>query len=69
MANLKYDTTAYADSIGAYRNALAYALEIANDSFKAPELTVMIARRVQECAWNMQVEFAAMLNYNKNVVG
>lgn len=62
-----YDTQPYINAIEQYRDALKHAFEIANDPFKAPELAVATAVDVQRTAWNMQVEYAAMLRYRKNI--
>lgn len=63
-----YNTDAYIKAIEEYRDAVEHALMIADDPFKAPESVVATAREVQRTSWNMQVEYAAMVNYKKNVI-
>jgi hypothetical protein len=53
--------SAYTAALERYRAALVDALEIANDPFKAPELTVYTGRSVMNATWDMQVEYAAMM--------
>jgi hypothetical protein len=55
-----YDTQPYIESITAYREALVKALEVCDDPFKAPELSIGTARAVVAAAWEMQVEYAAI---------
>lgn len=51
----------YINAIADYRASLDAALEICNDPFKAPELSVMTSKDVMAAAWNMQTEYAAMM--------
>jgi hypothetical protein len=51
----------YMKSIKAWQVALEDALAIANDPFKAPEQNVEASKHVLDAAWNMQVEYAAMM--------
>lgn len=51
----------YINAINNYRDALRAALEIADDPFKAPELTVYTGNDVTRAAWAMAVEYAAMM--------
>lgn len=51
----------YINAIADYRASLDAALEICNDPFKAPELSVMTSKDVMAAAWNMQSEYAAMM--------
>lgn len=51
----------YLLAINAYREQLMEALEIANDPFKASELVVHTSTSVMAAAWDMQVEYAAMV--------
>ncbi len=67
MAAKEYDTEPYLESIRVYRDALAAALAIASDPFKAPEITVSTGSSVQAAAFNMQVQYHAMTNYRGNV--
>lgn len=68
MPDLRYDTKPYIDSIEAYTVALKMSLKIAEDGFKAPELTVQSCTDVIRAAFEMQVEYAAMMRYRDRVV-
>ena len=51
----------YRKAISAYRDSLRFALEIADDPFKAPEQTVETTSDVIQSAWALQVEFSSMM--------
>jgi hypothetical protein len=61
-------TDAYLKSIDKYRLELENALEIAQDPFKAPELVVETDRAVMVAAWDMRVEYAAMVYSHKRKI-
>lgn len=50
----------YQKALANYRSALQSALEVADDPYKAPELTVETTRAVREAIWELQVQFAIM---------
>lgn len=54
-------TERYRKAIEQYRKLLQAALDVANDPYKAPELTVETTRTIMEAAWNLNVEYAAMM--------
>lgn len=55
------DSTNYMNAMREYRDMLRYALKIAEDGFKAPEMNIEIAReRLMPAMWKVQVEFAAL---------
>lgn len=56
MAKTKYD-----EAITNYAQALKDALEIADDTFKAPEQVVLTTESVLKAIWDLQVEYAALL--------
>lgn len=47
----------YDEAIKNYREAIRDALEVADDPFKPPELTVATGQRVLSAIWNMQMEY------------
>lgn len=52
--------SAYAGALRRWRDMLDEALALANDPFKAPELSVYKSRDVLNAAWDLQIEYAAM---------
>jgi hypothetical protein len=59
------DTDPYMESIERYRDVLKNALEIADDPYKPPELTVATSKDVLTAAWDMQIEYAIVTRANK----
>ena len=50
----------YIASLREYADAMKAALEVADDPFKAPELTVATGQRVINAVWSMQMEYAIL---------
>lgn len=54
-------TDKYIESVEKYRDALRNALEIADDPYKPPEITVATGKSVVFAAWEMQIQYAALV--------
>lgn len=60
------EKSAYIESIEKCEDAMRDALEVFVDPFKAPELQVEAAQPVLKAIWDMNVQYAAMIQKGEN---